>query len=675
MTRGGFASALLLPLAIAAPFFAPSPSRAQSIPTCTLEWRVVPGDNQPGGSNGIGSLAVVSGSDIWAVGSAVDGDNRNTLIAHWGGTEWTVVDSPNGPNEINFLTRAAAVSTGDVWAVGYSRTPGFSGISKTLIEHWDGFEWAVVPSPNPQPPGDYEFSNELFGIAVVADDDIWAVGQTYDFTDGDSLILHWDGEEWSVVDNPHPGLGGVLYGVTAVATDDVWAVGNSYFGGLQQSVVEHWDGEGWTVVPSPNVGPFLNWFLSISATSADDIWAVGQHQAVFGTSQVYQTSVLRWEGEEWSVVPSPNATQGNNYLWDVVGLTATDAWAVGFFDTGTELQTMIQHWDGFEWSIVPSPNGAGGYITELNAVAAVTPTNVWAAGQAFDGFFDFETHFQEFGCDESGPGPTLEAVLPASGPAAAGTVLSLTGSNFVSPASVSVGGGAATDVVVNDSASISATTPELLPGSLNDVIVTNPDTLSATLAAAFFADFLDVPQADLFHADVEKLIRHGITAGCGAGLFCRDGAVTRAQMSVFLLKAKLGEDHVPPACTGTVFNDVPCSGGVFDPWIEELAGLAVTSGCQSSPPLYCPGDPVNRQQMAVFLLKTRNGAFFDPPDCTGVFDDVPCTPGVGFSDWIETLYADGVTSGCSASPLLYCPTNPNTRGQMAVFLVKAFTLP
>ena len=46
---------------------------------------------------------------------------------------------------------------------------------------------------------------------------------------------------------------------------------------------------------------------------------------------------------------------------------------------------MIQHWDGLEWTIVPSPNGAGGYISELNTVAAVTPTNIWAAGQAFDG--------------------------------------------------------------------------------------------------------------------------------------------------------------------------------------------------------------------------------------------------------------------------------------------------
>ena len=446
---------------ISAPSFAPSPSRAQSAPTCTLEWQVIPGDNQPGGSNGIGSLAVVNGHDIWAVGSALDGDNRNTLIEHWDGTDWTVVDSPNGPNEINFLTRAAAVATGDVWAVGYSRTPGFSGISKTLIEHWDGFEWTVVPSPNPQPPGDYEFSNELFGIAVVAEDDIWAVGQTYDFTDGDSLILHWDGEEWSVVDNPHPGLGGVLYGVTAVATDDVWAVGNSYFDGLQQSVVEHWDGENWTVVPSPNVGPFLNWFLSISATSADDIWAVGSTRPSSGRTRSTRRRFSTGTARNGVSCRAPTQTQFNNYLWDVVGLSATDAWAVGFFDTGTELQTMIQHWDGVEWTIVPSPNGAGGYISELIAVAAVSPTNVWAAGQAFDGFFDFETFFQEYGCDESEPVPTLQTITPASGPAAAGTAVHVAGSYLVSPLTLTIGGTLATDVVVNGFESIDATTPDL----------------------------------------------------------------------------------------------------------------------------------------------------------------------------------------------------------------------
>ena len=78
--------------------------------------------------------------------------------------------------------------------------------------------------------------------------------------------------------------------------------------------------------------------------------------------------------------------------------------------------------------------------------------------------------------------------------------------------------------------------------------------------------------------------------------------------------------------------------------------------------------------MAVLLLKTFEGSAYAPPDCTGVFDDVPCTPGTGFSDWIEELYDRQITGGCSASPVLYCPDRPSNRGETAVFLVKTFSL-
>ena len=79
--------------------------------------------------------------------------------------------------------------------------------------------------------------------------------------------------------------------------------------------------------------------------------------------------------------------------------------------------------------------------------------------------------------------------------------------------------------------------------------------------------------------------------------------------------------------------------------------------------------------MAVFLLKAEHGPSYTPPACsgTGIFADVPC-PGGFAVNWIEQLYAEGVTGGCSSIPLLYCPDNANTRGQMAVFLAKTFNL-
>jgi hypothetical protein len=58
-----------------------------------------------------------------------------------------------------------------------------------------------------------------------------------------------------------------------------------------------------------------------------------------------------------------------------------------------------------------------------------------------------------------------------------------------------------------------------------------------------------------------------------------------------------------------------------------------------------------------------------PPSCAGVFGDVAC-PSI-FADWIEQLAAN-ITGGCGFQT--YCPSNPNTRGQMAVFIVKTFGL-
>ena len=184
--------------------------------------------------------------------------------------------------------------------------------------------------------------------------------------------------------------------------------------------------------------------------------------------------------------------------------------------------------------------------------------------------------------------------------------------------------------------------------------------------------FPDVATDNPFYKFIETLFHKGVTGGCAGGGYCPVNPVTRAQMAVFLLKSRFGSAHVPPPCTGTVFTDVPCTGGPFDPWIEELAALQVTGGCGGGN--YCPNATVTRKQMAVFLLKTREGASYDPPDCTGIFADVPCTPGTGFSDWIEELYTRQITGGCSTNPLSYCPDNPNNRGQMAVFLSKTFSL-
>jgi hypothetical protein len=183
--------------------------------------------------------------------------------------------------------------------------------------------------------------------------------------------------------------------------------------------------------------------------------------------------------------------------------------------------------------------------------------------------------------------------------------------------------------------------------------------------------FSDAPAAHPFYRFVETIFHRGITAGCGPAIYCPDSPVTRGQMAVFLLVSSFGAAYAPPPGTGTIFEDVPLS-HPFVSWIEDLYSRGTTAGCATNPLRYCPENAVTREQMAVFLLRTRLGTAFTPPPATGIFEDVPVSS--PFAPWIEALYARGITAGCSSAPVLYCPAGPNTRGQMAVFLTSTFEL-
>jgi hypothetical protein len=139
-------------------------------------------------------------------------------------------------------------------------------------------------------------------------------------------------------------------------------------------------------------------------------------------------------------------------------------------------------------------------------------------------------------------------------------------------------------------------------------------------------------------------------------------------MAVFLLRAEHGPAWAPPPATGTVFGDVP-QNAFAAAWIEALANEGITGGCGGGN--FCPATPVRRDQMAAFLLKAEHGASYVPPACAGVFGDVACPS--PFADWIERLAAEGITGGCGGGD--YCPGSAATRGQMAVFLAKTFSLP
>jgi hypothetical protein len=236
---------------------------------------------------------------------------------------------------------------------------------------------------------------------------------------------------------------------------------------------------------------------------------------------------------------------------------------------------------------------------------------------------------------------------------------------------VTFGGVDAGNVIVASDASITSTVPALAPGTLNDVLVDNPDKTRGGILKGYFADFLDVPQGDIFHGYVEKIFRNRITVGVGSGNYGRDLPTTRAQMAVFLLKAEHGPFYAPPPATVHPFDDVPAGSFAAD-WIEQLWVEKITSGCDGGTN-YCPKAPMTREHMAVMLLKAKGVP--PPTACEYLFLDVPCTS--EFAPWIEELYKEGITGGCAndGGILFFCPGDPSTRGQTSVFLTKTFNLP
>jgi len=139
------------------------------------------------------------------------------------------------------------------------------------------------------------------------------------------------------------------------------------------------------------------------------------------------------------------------------------------------------------------------------------------------------------------------------------------------------------------------------------------------------------------------------------------------RLSVAVLALVLSGAAAQASPSRTAFGDVP-----FDHWawraIDSIAMAGVTSGCKVEPfPRFCPTDTVSRAQMAVFLLRSKHGAAFRPPSASGtVFFDIPRAHWA--ADWIEALWREGVTSGCTAT--LYCPSGAVSRAEMAVLMLR-----
>ncbi len=205
----------------------------------------------------------------------------------------------------------------------------------------------------PHPAGGTGLVN---GVALVpGSSQAWAVGQQDQNNHTLPVVDRFSGGHWAAVASPRPFQFTQLNAVTALSPSDAWAVGNASDGSA--TLAEHWDGQAWTVVPTP-AGP--GDLRGVAAIAPNDVWAVGED----GTTAA--PLVEHWDGHTWSTVsvfdPFPAV---EIFLSDVRRVPGTGRlWAVGPF-------TSYQ-FAGGTWTYKPMP----GY----SAVASLT---VPAAGDAW----------------------------------------------------------------------------------------------------------------------------------------------------------------------------------------------------------------------------------------------------------------------------------------------------
>jgi hypothetical protein len=336
------------------------------------------------------SVSCAAPNNCVAVGSKL----KAAFADHWNGSSWNAVTltSPSA-NRTLYLSSVSCVNAFNCTAVGTNALKGFSGgrpgFWSTLVEHWNGTTWSMVPSPNRAVLG-----NDLAEISCTRADDCIAVGSSVvrsnrlNFTRSKTLVEMWNGSHWTIVPSPNgPYAVNSLSHIACTSTTNCWAAGASAEAQPpvrgQVSLLEHWNGLTWSTTSRPE----MQEINSLSCPSVDDCTAVGQ-----SGSTIITIVTQHWNGSTWSIVKTSGVP--NEFLEDIYCFSPASCTAVGTTGTGFAMTyigyTLVVHWNGSVWSIVLSPpieevSGPSQAEDSLTGIACTSASDCTAVGVATDG--------------------------------------------------------------------------------------------------------------------------------------------------------------------------------------------------------------------------------------------------------------------------------------------------
>ncbi len=333
------------------PPVSPSASPTQPPALCTPVWELVQSADPGELSNWLSGVTALSAAEAWAVGGSGDPvATVEVLFERWDGTAWTAEEGPSPGSQANELRAVDAVGPNDVWAAGRTAS-GFG--DRPLVLHFDGTEWLEVELPT-------EVTGVLNGVAAIAADDVWVVGFTGDpdLSLEKSLILHWDGQLWAVVEAGRAVGSGrsALRDVEAVAPDDLWAVGYLH----NEPLIVHFDGVAWSRSET-EVSGTAN---AIEPLTLTDAWAVG-------------APIQRFDGTTWTEIAG---VRPGGELLGVASVTPSDVWAVGLVAAAKEgvSRALVLRFDGRRWTAVDGQGIPGSEA--LTGIDALPDGTVLAVG-------------------------------------------------------------------------------------------------------------------------------------------------------------------------------------------------------------------------------------------------------------------------------------------------------